>query len=54
MKKKKEEKIEIVKPKKEEKDMKPSESEQLHKGYNEKNPVQPEGSFTPDSKTGKQ
>jgi len=24
-----------------------------HKGYNEKNPVQPEGAFTPDSKTGK-
>jgi len=24
-----------------------------HKGYNEKNPAQPEGSFTPDSKTGK-
>ncbi|MEJ7625316.1 MAG: hypothetical protein WKF35_00515 [Ferruginibacter sp.] len=24
-----------------------------HKGYNEKNPAQPQGSFTPDSKPGK-
>lgn len=33
--------------------MKPKEDNQLHKGYNEKNPAQPQGAFTPDSKTGK-
>jgi hypothetical protein len=26
----------------------------VHKGYNEKNPAQPQGAFTPDSKPGKQ
>ncbi len=25
----------------------------VHKGYNEKNPVQPEGAFKPDSKSSK-
>jgi hypothetical protein len=30
------------------------EKEDLHKGYNEKNPAQPQGAFTPDSKKRKQ
>lgn len=53
MKKKEEKKSEITKSKAPDEDMKPKKDEELHKGYNEKNPVQPEGSFTPDSKTGK-
>lgn len=31
----------------------PTKKDPLHKGYNEINPVQPQGAFTPDSKTGK-
>ena len=31
----------------------PVKKDPVHKGYNEKNPLQPEGAFTPDSKTGK-
>lgn len=54
MKKKEEDKTGIVHPKDSSEELKPKESDQLHKGYNEKNPAQPEGSFTPDSKTGKQ
>lgn len=54
MKKKEDQKIRTAKPKEPVDKLKPEENEQLHKGYNEKNPAQPQGSFTPDSKTGKQ
>ena len=53
MKEKKEQKTEIVKTTDQKKDMKPTENNEMHKGYNEKNPGQPQGAFTPDSKTGK-
>lgn len=52
-KKKEEEKIEVDKTTDQKKDMKPTENNETHKGYNEKNPAQPQGAFTPDSKTGK-
>ena len=45
--------FEIEKPKKEPDLLKPKEKDEVHKGYNEKNPAQPQGSFTPDSKSGK-
>lgn len=53
MEKKEQEKSEIAKPTENKDELKPKDGDQLHKGYNEKNPVQPEGAFTPDSKTGK-
>lgn len=33
--------------------IKKPERTELHKGYNEKNPTEPEGAFKPDNKTGK-
>ncbi len=54
MEQKEHEKSEIKKPQDSSEELTPKESDQLHKGYNEKNPPQPEGAFTPDSKTGKQ
>ncbi len=46
-------KTDIKKAQPEKDSMKAKEDSQLHKGYNEKNPAQPQGAFTPDSKTGK-
>lgn len=33
--------------------IKKSESTEVHKGYNEKNPTEAQGAFKPDNKTGK-
>ena len=54
MKKKKEDKTTVNKPKSESNPLKPGEQDQIHSGYNEKNHAQPQGAFTPDSKTGKE
>ena len=53
MKKKDKKETTITKSKEDPKPLKPKAKDQVHSGYNEKNPAQPQGAFTPDSKTGK-